>query len=83
MAGTTFLMARSNYDAQLPHNQFPYQILTFYTLRFLRYGSINTVRVKVIKARLKIESRSNYDEAQLHPLTIFPTKYQFRTSCGL
>ena len=36
-------------------------------------------KVKVITARLKVKSRSHYDEAQLHPPTNVPTKYQHPT----
>ena len=38
--------------------------------------------VKVITARSKVKSRSNYDEAQLHFLTNVPTKYELSTPYG-
>ena len=36
-------------------------------------------KVKVITARSKVKSRSDNDEAQLHPLTNVPTKYELPT----
>ena len=39
-------------------------------------------KVKGIMARLKVKSRSNYDIAQLYPLTNVPTKYQLPTPFG-
>ena len=39
-------------------------------------------KVKVITARSKVKSRSNYDEAQLHPLTNVPTKYELPKPYG-
>ena len=39
-------------------------------------------KVKVIMARSKVKSRSNNDEAQLHPLTNVPTKYELPTPYG-
>ena len=38
--------------------------------------------VKVITARSKVKSRSNYDKAQLHFLTNVPTKYELPTPYG-
>ena len=39
-------------------------------------------KVKVITARSKVISKSNYDEAQLHFLTNVPTKYELPTPYG-
>ena len=39
-------------------------------------------KVKHVTARSKVKSRSNYDEAQLHPLTNVPTKYELPTPYG-
>ena len=39
-------------------------------------------KIKVITARSKVKSRSNYDEAQLHFLTNVPTKYELSTPYG-
>ena len=36
-------------------------------------------KVKVITARSKVKSRSNFDKAQLHPLTNVATKYKLPT----
>ena len=62
-----------------PPNQCPYQILTFYTLRFLRYIPDKIFKLKFTTTRSKVKSRSHHDVARLHPLTNVPTKYQLPT----
>ena len=39
-------------------------------------------KVKVITARSKVKSRSNYDKAQLNFLTNVPTEYELPTPYG-
>ena len=65
-----------------PPNQYPYQVSTSYTLRFLRYSPDNILKVKVTTARSKVKSRSDHDAAHLHPLSNIPTKYQLPTPYG-
>ena len=61
-------------------NQCPYQILTSYTLRFLRYSPGQDFIGQGHYG--KVKSRSHHDVAHLHPLTNVPTKYQLPTPYG-
>ena len=60
-------------------NQYPYQVSTSCTLRFLRYSPDKIFKLKVTTERLKVKSRSDHGVAPLHPLTNVPTKYQLPT----
>ena len=57
-------------------NQCPYQASTSYTLRSQRYSLDKIFKPKVTTARSKVKSRSDHDDADLHPHTNIPTKYQ-------
>ena len=59
--------------------QCPYQVSTFYTLWFLRYCPDKILKVKVTKAKSKVNSRSHHNLAHLQPPTNIPTKYQIST----
>ena len=63
-------------------NQCPYQVSTFYTLRFPRYRPDKVFALKVTTARSKVKSRSDHDVAHLHILTNVSTKYQLPTPYG-
>ena len=63
-------------------NQWLYQVSTFYTLWILNYSPENILKVKVTKARSKVNSRSHHDISHLHlchvcsggqPVTHFPS----------
>ena len=62
-----------------PPNKCPYQISTSYTLRFPRYSPDKIFKLKVTTGRSKVKSRSDQDNAHLHPLSNIPTKYQVPT----
>ena len=65
-----------------PPNQCPYQVSTFYTLPFPKYGLDKILKIKVTTTRSKVKSRSQHDVAHLHPLTNVPTTYQLPTPYG-
>ena len=65
-----------------PHNQYPYQIWTSYTLRFPRYSMDKIFQGQGHYNKVKSQIKSNYDTAQLHPLTNVPTKYELPTLYG-
>ena len=54
-----------------------FQIWTSYTSQFPRYGPDKIFQGQGHYGKVKL--RSNYDEAQLHPLTSVPTKYELPT----
>ena len=60
-----------------PPYQCSYQISTSYTLWFLRYGPNKIFQGQGHDG--KVKGQSNYDKAQLYPLTNAPTKYQHPT----
>ena len=60
-------------------DQCPFQVSTFYTLRFQRYSPDNILKVMVTTARSKCKSRLQHDDAHLQPLTTVPSKYQIPT----
>ena len=60
-------------------NQCPHQVLTFYTLQFLRYSRDKIFKLKVTMARSKVKSRSYHDVAHLDLSTNVPTRYQHST----
>ena len=65
-----------------PPNQCPYQVLTSYTLPFLRYSPNKIFKLKVTTAKSKVKSRSDHDVTHLHLQTNVPTKYQLSTPYG-
>ena len=60
-----------------------HQVLTSYTLRFLKNIPDNILKVNVIMTGSKVKSWSYHDVAHLHALTNVPTKYQLSTLYGL
>ena len=63
-------------------NQCLNQVLTSYTLQFLKYSPDKILKVNVITARSKVKSRSHHDIAYLQPLTNYPTKYKLPIPYG-
>ena len=59
--------------------QFPYQVLTSYSLQFPRYSPDKILKVKVTTVMSKVNSRSHHDDAHLQPPTNVLTKYQLPT----
>ena len=62
-------------------NQCPYQVSTYYTLHFLKYGLDKNFKSKVttVTVKSKVKLRSHHDIAQLQAPTNVSTKYQLHT----